>query len=51
MQSADEIGLPNVPEFLSIFAGHIEWEKRVAITDSELSENTTTSEEIISELR
>lgn len=49
MQSADEIGLPNDPEFRSVFAGHIEWGTRVAIINSNLDENPTTPEDTIPE--
>jgi hemoglobin len=47
LQSADEIGLPNDPEFRSTFVGHIEWGTRVALINSQLEENPTTIEEII----
>ncbi|NIJ54378.1 group II truncated hemoglobin [Dyadobacter arcticus] len=42
MLSADEIGLPDDPEFRSTFVGHIEWGTRVAVINSQLSENPTT---------
>jgi hemoglobin len=47
MQSADETGLPNDPEFRSVFAGHIEWGTRVAIINSGLDENPTTDDDVI----
>jgi hemoglobin len=47
LQSADEIGLPNDPEFRSTFVGHIEWGSRVALINSQLDENPTTNEEEI----
>lgn len=47
MQSADEIGLPNDPEFRSVFVGHIEWGTRVALINSHLEENPTTDEDVI----
>jgi hemoglobin len=47
LQSADEIGLPDDPEFRSVFVGHIEWGSRVALINSQLEENPTTSEEAI----
>jgi hemoglobin len=47
LQSADEIGLPDDPEFRSVFVGHIEWGSRVALINSQLEENPTTNEEII----
>jgi hemoglobin len=49
MDSADEIGLPDDPEFRSVFAGHIEWGTRVAMINSNLDENPTTNEEVIPE--
>ncbi len=38
LQSADEIGLPDDPEFRSVFVGHIEWGSRVALINSQLEE-------------
>lgn len=49
MVSADEIGLPDDPEFRSTFAAHIEWGTRVALINSQLDENPTTGEEQIPE--
>ena len=49
MQSADEIGLPNDPEFRSTFAAHIEWGTRVALINSQFEENPTTESEHIPE--
>lgn len=37
--SADEVGLPNDPEFRSAFAAHIEWGTRIAVMNSQLDEN------------
>ena len=45
--SADEIGLPNDPEFRSTFVGHLEWGSRVALINSDLNENPTTPEDVI----
>lgn len=45
--SADEIGLPDDPEFRSTFVGHIEWGSRVAMINSHLDTNPTTVNEII----
>ena len=39
--SADEVELPNDPEFRSAFAAHIEWGSRVAVMNSQLDENPT----------
>lgn len=47
LQSADEIGLPDDPEFRSVFVGHIEWGTRVALINSQLDENPTTDEDVI----
>jgi hemoglobin len=47
LQSADEIGLPNDPEFRSVFVGHIEWGTRVALINSQLDENPTTDEDVV----
>jgi hemoglobin len=49
MQSADEVGLPDDPEFRSTFVAHIEWGTRVAVINSRLEENPTTAEEKIPE--
>lgn len=37
--SADEVGLPNDPEFRSAFAAKIEWGTRIAVMNSQLDEN------------
>lgn len=39
MDSADEVDLPNDPEFRSAFAAKIEWGTRVAVMNSQLTEN------------
>jgi hemoglobin len=49
LASADEIGLPDDPEFRSTFVGHIEWGSRVALINSQLEENPTTDQEQIPE--
>ncbi|RPE12337.1 globin [Chitinophaga lutea] len=49
LETADEIGLPDDPEFRSTFVAHIEWGTRVAVINSQLEENPTTSEEQIPE--
>jgi hemoglobin len=49
LQSADEAGLPNDPEFRSTFVAHIEWGTRVALINSQLNENPTTDEDQIPE--
>lgn len=37
--SADEVGLPDDPEFRSAFAAKIEWGTRIAVINSQLDEN------------
>jgi hemoglobin len=39
MDSADEVGLPDDPEFRSAFAAKIEWGTRIAVMNSGLDEN------------
>jgi hemoglobin len=41
MDSADEVELPNDPEFRSAFAAKIEWGTRIAVINSQLDENPT----------
>ena len=41
MDSADEVALPNDPEFRSAFAAKIEWGTRIAVMNSQLDENPT----------
>jgi len=45
LASADEIGMPADPEFRSTFIAHIEWGSRIAVINSQLSENPVTPEE------
>jgi hemoglobin len=47
LESADEIKLPDDPEFRSTFVGHVEWGSRVALINSQLDENPTTDDEQI----
>jgi hemoglobin len=39
LQSADEIGLANDPEFRSALVGYLEWGSRIAVINSEKTEN------------
>ncbi|MDF2187909.1 group II truncated hemoglobin [Paraflavitalea sp. CAU 1676] len=39
LETADEIGLANDPEFRSAFVGYLEWGSRLAIINSRLPEN------------
>ena len=45
MQTADEIGLKSDPEFRSAFVGYIEWGTRLAVINSQLTENPMDSGE------
>lgn len=40
IQTADEIGIKNDPEFRSAFVGYLEWGSRLAIINSQIIENT-----------
>ena len=39
LESADEIGMPNDPEFRSALVGYLEWGSRYAVAHSQASEN------------
>src|SRR6266536_320118 len=39
LQTADEIGLKSDPEFRSAFVGYLEWGTRIAVINSQLTEN------------
>jgi hemoglobin len=39
LESADEIGLPGDPEFRSALVGYLEWGSRMAVVNSQTSEN------------
>jgi hemoglobin len=39
LQTADEVGLKSDPEFRSAFVGYIEWGTRLAVINSQLTEN------------
>ena len=39
LESADEIGLPDDPEFRSALVGYLEWGSRMAVVNSQASEN------------
>ena len=45
LQTADEIGLKGDPEFRSAFVGYIEWGTRIAVINSQLTENPITESE------
>ena len=39
LETADEVGLKSDPEFRSAFVGYIEWGTRLAVINSQLTEN------------
>lgn len=39
LKTADEVGLKSDPEFRSAFVGYIEWGTRIAVINSQLTEN------------
>lgn len=45
LQTADEIGLKSDPEFRSAFVGYIEWGTRLAVINSQLTENPMNNNE------
>lgn len=45
LQTADEQGLKSDPEFRSAFVGYIEWGTRIAVINSQLTENPMQNEE------
>jgi hemoglobin len=45
LQTADETGLKSDPEFRSSFVGYIEWGTRIAVINSQLTENPMTKPE------
>jgi len=45
LDTADEIGLPADPEFRSAFVAYLEWGTRIAVTNSNTSENPINEKE------
>ena len=45
LETADEIGLKSDPEFRSAFVGYLEWGTRIAVINSQLTENPMTDKE------
>jgi hemoglobin len=45
LQTADETGLKSDPEFRSAFVGYLEWGSRIAVINSQLTENPMQSSE------
>lgn len=39
LESADEVGLPDDPEFRSALVGYLEWGSRMAVRNSQTDEN------------
>ena len=39
LESADEIGMPDDPEFRAALVGYLEWGSRMAVTNSQLTES------------
>lgn len=44
LEAADEIGMPEDPEFRSALVGYLEWGSRMAVVDSQASENPADSD-------
>jgi hemoglobin len=51
LQSADEIGIPDDPEFRGVLVGHLEWGTRFAVMISQGSENPMTTEDHVPQFR
>jgi hemoglobin len=47
LQTADEVGLKNDPEFRSAFVGYLEWGTRIAVINSQLTQNPMIEEELM----
>jgi hemoglobin len=45
LKAADEVGLPDDPEFRSAFVGYLEWGSRLAVINSKTTENPIGEEE------
>lgn len=45
LQTADEVGLKSDPEFRSAFVGYLEWGTRIAVINSQLTDNPMTDNE------
>ena len=45
LESADELGLPDDPEFRSALVGYLEWGSRIAVLNSNTTENPITPDE------
>jgi hemoglobin len=45
LDTADELGLPDDPEFRSALVGYLEWGSRIAVANSQLTENAVADTE------
>jgi hemoglobin len=45
LETADEVGLPSDPEFRSAFVGYLEWGTRLAVINSNVTDNPITETE------
>jgi len=45
IETADQVGLKGDPEFLSAFVGYLEWGTRIAVINSQLTENPVNTSE------
>jgi hemoglobin len=45
LETADEVGLPSDPEFRSAFVGYLEWGTRLAVINSNVTDNPVTESE------
>ena len=45
LETADEVGLPDDPEFRSSFVGYLEWGSRIAVINSNIAENPVKADE------
>jgi hemoglobin len=51
LESADEIGLPDDPEFRGVLVGHLEWGTRFAVMMSHESQNPMTRDDHVPQFR
>jgi hemoglobin len=51
LETADEIGMPDDPEFRGVLTGHLEWGTRFAVMMSHEKENPMTNEDTIPQFR
>jgi hemoglobin len=47
LDTADELGLPADPEFRSALVGYLEWGSRIAVLNSQLTENPVADTELM----